>query len=95
MVDELIVECSNKPLGCLVSTQRQLLEIHKRESCMFTMVPCAEEGCCERVMRKDLGRHDEICLSREDRCEMCGTSMKVADMKVSRFGSTSTTKRTF
>ena len=81
MVDELLVECSNKHVGCTVNTQRQLLEIHKRESCLFTMVPCAESSCSEAIMRKDLGRHNEICMSREDECEMCGSSVKAADMK--------------
>lgn len=82
MVDELIVECSNKHLGCLVTIQRHLSESHKRESCLFTLVPCAEEGCCEMLMRRDLGRHGEICLSREDECELCGTCVKAVDMKV-------------
>ena len=82
MVDELLVECTNKDHGCEATCQRQLLELHKRESCLYTFVPCPEENCSQRILRKDLGRHGELCESREDTCEMCGSLVKAAAMKV-------------
>ena len=54
-MDELIVECPNRSLGCTHTCQRLLLSAHVKESCQYVEVPCAEESCGKTVLRKDLG----------------------------------------
>lgn len=54
-MDELVVECPNRSLGCTYTCQRLLLSAHVSESCQYVEVPCAEEQCGDTVLRKDLG----------------------------------------
>ena len=86
MVDELIVECPHQQLGCKHSCQRQLLEVHLRDSCMYVQVACPEDGCDKTVLRKDLGKHTHDCLHRVLACDACGTAVRAYDLEVCVLG---------
>ena len=59
-MDELLVECVHREQGCDHTCQRQLLSAHLRKECAYSEVLCQEEGCIERVLRKDLATHMEV-----------------------------------
>ncbi len=63
--------------------QRQLLSAHLREYCQYEQVACSEEGCDEKVLRKDLGRPSHDCIHRIFACDACGSSIKAVDRDVS------------
>ena len=59
-MDELQVECVHREQGCDHTCQRQLLSVHLRKECAYSEELCQEEGCMERVFRKDIGTHMEV-----------------------------------
>lgn len=75
LVDEILVFCPNRDLGCSVTTQRQLLESHVAESCLFTEVKC-EDGLCEknflRINAKP-GSHGVEPILASDACGSSGS----------------------
>ncbi|CAG8583409.1 4959_t:CDS:2 [Cetraspora pellucida] len=71
MVNELLVYCSNKDVGCNYQGQRQLLSCHLKEGCMFTIVECCNEECQESVLKKDLPKHMEKCRAGVINRESC------------------------
>ncbi|KLO09244.1 hypothetical protein SCHPADRAFT_943800 [Schizopora paradoxa] len=81
MVDELLVECSERASGCKHTCERQLLEAHLRDSCQFVQVACSEEGCNELVLRKDMGSHSHDCSHRVIVCEACNAAVKAFDLE--------------
>ncbi|GJJ06321.1 hypothetical protein Clacol_000512 [Clathrus columnatus] len=64
LVDELIVECTNRENGCFHTGQRQLLPVHLRDKCEFVQVPCSEKECPGRIFRKDVQEHFSTCEHR-------------------------------
>ncbi|KAJ3811884.1 hypothetical protein EV368DRAFT_37601 [Lentinula lateritia] len=66
LVDELVIKCSNEPAGCSYTCQRQLLESHVKNDCLYALVPCPAGGCAEET-------HRSTCLKRFYRCEDCKT----------------------
>lgn len=83
MVDELLVECPQRPMGCMHTCQRQHVDAHLQHSCQYVEVPCSEEGCDKTILRKDMGKHSHDCVHRVVVCEGCGTSVKAIDLDVS------------
>ncbi|KAI5123072.1 hypothetical protein M0805_000506 [Coniferiporia weirii] len=81
MVDELVVECSHRPLGCKFTCQRQLLAAHLGESCQFVQVACPEATCDQTVLRRDLGLHAHDCVHRVIKCDACGMSVRTFDFE--------------
>ncbi|CAG8499185.1 17974_t:CDS:2 [Funneliformis caledonium] len=71
MVNELLVYCPNKNDGCLYQGQRQLLNFHLQEECLFTKLECRNEECREMILKKDLSKHMESCIARMVKCESC------------------------
>ncbi|CAE6430977.1 unnamed protein product [Rhizoctonia solani] len=72
MVDELVVQCPNAPLGCAHTTQRSLISNH---TCTYTPVPCACPGCPDSVLEHDQGAHTttaDTCTRKLVRCQSCG-----------------------
>lgn len=82
MVDELIVECPQESSGCKYTCQRQLLEVHLRDSCPYVQVACPEVGCDKTVLRKELGKHTHDCAHRVLACDACGLSVRAYDLEV-------------
>ena len=76
------MKCSNEPLGCTHTCQRQLLRSHLREDCEYVQVACSEEGCEELVLRKDVGKPTHKCVDRLMICEACGVSVKASEFEV-------------
>ncbi|KAF9222708.1 hypothetical protein BS17DRAFT_755833 [Gyrodon lividus] len=80
LVDELVVECPQRTAGCLHTCQRQLLESHVKDTCQYLAIPCSEVGCDQLILRKDRGKHSDICIHRSTQCDGCGVSAKYADL---------------
>ncbi|KAN0090785.1 hypothetical protein V8E55_004351 [Tylopilus felleus] len=80
LVDELIVECPLRSAGCPHTCQRQLLESHVKDACQYATVPCSEEGCHQMILRKDCGKHADVCVHRATECDGCGISVKYSDL---------------
>lgn len=73
LVDELLVFCPNRDLGCSVTTQRQLLESHVAESCLFTEVKC-EDGLCEKNFLRINAKHGSHGVEPISASDACGSS---------------------
>ncbi|KAI0293365.1 hypothetical protein B0F90DRAFT_1643080 [Multifurca ochricompacta] len=71
MVDELIVECLNRPAGCDFTCQRQLLAAHLKDDCLFAEEQCPDPECSNKALRKDIlaTSHAEICPTAIVACE--------------------------
>ncbi|KAI9569337.1 hypothetical protein HD554DRAFT_2093027 [Boletus coccyginus] len=82
LVDELIVECPLRTAGCPHTCQRQLLEGHMKGTCQYVTVPCSEDGCNQMILRKDRGKHANVCVHRSTECDGCGTSIKYSELTV-------------
>ncbi|KAI6110574.1 hypothetical protein EDD16DRAFT_1836451 [Pisolithus croceorrhizus] len=80
LVDELLVECPQRIAGCTHTCQRQLLASHLKDACLYATVPCPEDGCDLLVLRKDCGKHADVCIHRSTRCQGCGISVKYSDL---------------
>ncbi|CCM00058.1 uncharacterized protein FIBRA_02085 [Fibroporia radiculosa] len=61
LVDEMVVECPQRALGCAYSCQRLLLSTHVDESCAYGNVTCHE--CGTVLIRKDLAGHTHVDTS--------------------------------
>lgn len=83
LVDELLVECSQRQEGCTHICQRQLLASHLKDSCQYVHVPCSDVECDQVVLRKDQGKRGHDCLHLLTDCEGCGDTIKNADIEVS------------
>ncbi|GJE98519.1 zinc finger protein [Phanerochaete sordida] len=64
LVDELLVYCPQRELGCADTLQRQLVEPHLRDACQFVEVRCLDETCGKVVIRKT-SQHEEHVSSAE------------------------------
>ncbi|KIK97126.1 hypothetical protein PAXRUDRAFT_825256 [Paxillus rubicundulus Ve08.2h10] len=80
LVDELIVECPQRTAGCPHTCQRQLLESHVKDACQYVALPCSEESCDQLVLRKDRGKHADVCIHRYTQCDGCGLSAKYTEL---------------
>lgn len=80
LVDELLVECPQRIAGCTRTCQRQLLASHLKDACLYITVPCPEDDCDLLVLRKDCGKHADVCIHRSTRCQGCGISVKYSDL---------------
>ncbi|KAF8259428.1 hypothetical protein EI94DRAFT_1751624 [Lactarius quietus] len=81
MVDELIVECLNRPNGCEFTCQRHLLAAHLKGDCLFVEAPCPDPECPQKALRKDILRNDiPRCPHCLIICDGCGTEMKAAEL---------------
>lgn len=87
MVDELLVECTHKAKGCTHTCQRQLLDIHLRESCLYADITCSEPGCTQTLMRKNAtvgvdGKPHACSHHRVVRCVACSEQVKFLELEV-------------
>ncbi|KAL0954541.1 hypothetical protein HGRIS_003506 [Hohenbuehelia grisea] len=81
LVDELLIECTNRSAGCLSTFQRQLLASHLKDSCQATEMSCPEEDCDKVVLRKEIGKHSHECLHRLVKCDACQTQVKFISLE--------------
>lgn len=81
MVDELTVECLNRPNGCEFTCQRYLLATHLKDDCLFVEVQCPDPECPKKALRNDILRNDiPRCPHCLIFCEGCGAEMKAAEL---------------
>ncbi|KAF9263267.1 hypothetical protein L218DRAFT_927704 [Marasmius fiardii PR-910] len=74
LVDELNVECTNRPLGCTHTCQRQLLSVHISNSCPFEKISCPDEDCKEIIFREDINQHRRSHTTML--CSKCGEDVQ-------------------
>ncbi|KAF5385659.1 hypothetical protein D9757_005461 [Collybiopsis confluens] len=77
LVEELEVKCSNEPVGCPFTCQRQLLDAHTRTDCPYTLLSCPRGTCEEEVLRKDIDEH--VCAHTQAKCQDCEESIKYSE----------------
>ncbi|KIJ67626.1 hypothetical protein HYDPIDRAFT_108500 [Hydnomerulius pinastri MD-312] len=80
LVDELVIECPQRTAGCPHTCQRQLLESHIKDTCQYVTVPCSEGGCDQMILRKDRGKHADVCVHRSTQCDGCGAVVKYTEL---------------
>ncbi|KAH8997674.1 hypothetical protein EDB86DRAFT_2803416, partial [Lactarius hatsudake] len=85
MVDELVVECLNRPNGCEFTCQRHLLAAHLKDDCLLVEVQCPDPECPKKALRKDILRndiprcphclisHNRVCSTETIRCPSCNS----------------------
>ncbi|KAH7888472.1 hypothetical protein F5I97DRAFT_1803877 [Phlebopus sp. FC_14] len=66
LVDELIVECPQRAVGCTHTCQRQLLQSHLNDVCQYVTLPCSEKDC-------DQSNHYSECSSKTAKCSSCSS----------------------
>ncbi|CAO3645401.1 unnamed protein product [Cunninghamella echinulata] len=71
MVNELNVYCPRSERGCDFIGQRQYMDQHLNNDCLYAYQPCQLEECQELVLKKDLNSHISTCKHRETECKMC------------------------
>ncbi|KAF8577105.1 hypothetical protein K439DRAFT_1639971 [Ramaria rubella] len=81
LVDELIVECPQRPSGCLHTCQRQWLAIHLKDDCQYVKVACCQEQCEEFALRKDVRKHSDTCERRIVQCDACHIQIQAVDLQ--------------
>lgn len=79
LVDELIVECPNRSIGCTHSCQRQFVDAHIRESCQFVSIPCPTHQCRARILKRDIAQHTHHPSTL---CDACGTTVESTNTEV-------------
>lgn len=55
-----------------------------KDACQYVTVPCSEEGCDQKILIKDRGKHADVCVHRTTECDGCGTAIKYPDLTVGR-----------
>ncbi|XP_062981636.1 TNF receptor-associated factor 5 [Elgaria multicarinata webbii] len=66
----LQVFCRNLP-ACSAKTSLGRYQDHLQQ-CLFESVPCTNEGCCEKILQKDLKEHLSLrCDYRKELCQYC------------------------
>ncbi|XP_048341671.1 TNF receptor-associated factor 5 isoform X2 [Sphaerodactylus townsendi] len=66
----LQVFCRNLP-ACNAKTSLGRYQDHLQQ-CLFESVQCINEGCCEKILQKDLKEHlDLLCSYRKELCQYC------------------------
>ncbi|TFY66843.1 hypothetical protein EVG20_g4250 [Dentipellis fragilis] len=81
LVDELFVQCPQRPDGCSYVCQRQLLASHIKESCIFIRIPCPDDTCNKEVLRKDAACNDSRCVHRLVKCERCISEVGLLELE--------------
>ncbi|KAM4695250.1 TNF receptor-associated factor 5 isoform 2-T4 [Discoglossus pictus] len=77
----LQVYCKNAP-GCEVKVTLGRYQDHLGK-CLCETIPCTNDGCHDKMQRKDLKEHLEIhCKLREETCKYCKENMASINMKV-------------
>ncbi|KAL4248179.1 hypothetical protein ABKN59_007895 [Abortiporus biennis] len=76
LADELVVECPNHSLGCDYTCQRQLLDVHLRDSCEFVEVSCSDDESSDtRAPKRELKMRKKAST-----CDDCGAELKRLDV---------------
>jgi hypothetical protein len=55
------------------------LSTHMKQ-CDFELVPCSNEGCKEKIERREIEQHLQACIHRTTSCKHCNVAIKVALM---------------
>ncbi|THW95022.1 hypothetical protein D6D17_07762 [Aureobasidium pullulans] len=76
ILDDLVVKCPNQSDGCDKQVKRGHLPDHLTIYCPYTLVECPEDGCDQRVPRKDAAQ----CLHQPVSCLACRQSMTVQEL---------------
>nr|XP_034967160.1 TNF receptor-associated factor 5 isoform X2 [Zootoca vivipara]XP_034967161.1 TNF receptor-associated factor 5 isoform X2 [Zootoca vivipara]XP_034967162.1 TNF receptor-associated factor 5 isoform X2 [Zootoca vivipara]XP_034967163.1 TNF receptor-associated factor 5 isoform X2 [Zootoca vivipara]XP_034967164.1 TNF receptor-associated factor 5 isoform X2 [Zootoca vivipara] len=76
----LQVFCRNSP-ACNAKTSLGRYQDHLQQ-CLFESVQCTNEGCCEKMIRKDLQEHLGLqCSYRKELCQYCKECVTSIDLK--------------
>ena len=78
ILDDLVVKCPHKSDGCDKQVKRGHLPDHLNIYCPYTLVECPEDGCDQRVRRKDAAQ----CLHQPASCLACRQPMTVQELDV-------------
>ncbi|KAI9270468.1 hypothetical protein BDA99DRAFT_501856 [Phascolomyces articulosus] len=81
MVNELSVECPRSEEGCDYIGQRQFIENHVKNDCLYTFAACQLEECKILVLKKDLSSHVSTCKYRSAECKMCKKKMRALELE--------------
>lgn len=88
LVDEMVVECPQRPAGCTYTCQRLLLPAHISDSCEYVEVACSHKGCGKQVLRRDFTRHRHNDESKDEEPAASGHGLE-ANHEQEATGSTS------
>ncbi|XP_053166273.1 TNF receptor-associated factor 5 isoform X2 [Hemicordylus capensis] len=77
----LQVFCRNSPT-CNAKTSLGRYQDHLQQ-CLFESVLCTNEGCCEKILQKDLKEHLGLqCNFRKEPCQYCKQPVVVFNLKI-------------
>ncbi|KAI9007567.1 hypothetical protein CLU79DRAFT_778137 [Phycomyces nitens] len=76
MVNELIVQCPRLDAGCDYQGQRQFIQNHLDNDCLYSSSACQMEECKALVYKKDFASHTSTCLYRTKECLMCKKKLR-------------------
>ncbi|KAI8088699.1 uncharacterized protein BX664DRAFT_295992 [Halteromyces radiatus] len=81
MVNELLIYCPRKERGCDFIGQRQYMEHHMNNDCLYVFQSCQLQECQELILKKDLHSHVSTCKYRETVCKMCKKKMPAFELE--------------
>ncbi|KAI8150180.1 hypothetical protein BJV82DRAFT_586172 [Fennellomyces sp. T-0311] len=81
MVNELSVRCPRSEEGCEHVGQRQFIEGHVKNDCLYTFAACNLDECKALVLKKDLSTHVSTCKYRPAECKMCKKKMRMLELE--------------
>ena len=71
VLDNLIISCSNKALGCLVECKLEYIKKHESQECEYRKIKCKNDGCEEYISFCHQDLHNETCEMRRISCQDC------------------------
>ncbi|KAJ5072296.1 tnf receptor associated factor [Anaeramoeba ignava] len=81
MVDGLLIKCPNHIKSCEHICARNEIKEHLKQ-CPFQEVTCENEGCEEKILRKDQEKHNEICAFKLVDCpQKCGAKLQLSQVE--------------
>ena len=71
-ISSLVVYCSHYKGGCEWKGSISELQSHLQSKCLYEEIPCGNEGCSMKVMRKNINNHmKKTCAMRWQPCPCC------------------------
>uniref|UniRef100_A0A0G4HAT3 TRAF-type domain-containing protein n=1 Tax=Chromera velia CCMP2878 TaxID=1169474 RepID=A0A0G4HAT3_9ALVE len=80
MMEKIQWKCLNFETGCGFVGVKKHLEEHIDLHCPLQETGCPFKGCTERVIRRDMSTHTDVCLFRPIPCSFCAENVALYQM---------------
>ena len=81
-VKNLEIFCTNKDSGCAWTGKMQNLISHYERECHFYTIKCNNYECQYTAIRKNVLRHEDVCIFKRNKCLYCELILVEMDKQV-------------